>query len=164
MTSIMPPPPFLVYICTTLLYPLFTVILSVCLCLTIFPCTCILLSTLPSYFSLFPCDSFNLSPLSSCFYSSPACSLDPFPPPNLSSPPHTFSSFVSSVPFCRHYLRHHSHTAVPACLTSHHLSLHFFLFWKCSGGIQPVEGHLLADLTDLSVAITLAVAAGIAAM
>lgn len=83
--------------------------------------------------------------------------------------PHTSSSFVFSVPFCRHYLRHHSHSAVSACLSSHHLSLHFlalfiYLFIFCSGcgEIQAVGGHLLTDLTEPSVAVTLSVAAGIA--
>lgn len=73
---------------------------------------------------------------------------------------HTSSSPVFSVPFCCHYRRHHFHSAVPACLSSHHLSVRFFLFGKRSGGIQPLEGHLLADLTGLNVAVTLAVAAG----
>lgn len=61
---------------------------------------------------------------------------------------HLLLPSVFSLPFCRRYLWHHSHYAIPA-LSSHHLSLPFVCFWKCSGRLQTVQGHLLADLTGL---------------
>lgn len=149
-------PCFLLYIGTTLLSPLYTVILSVCLCLTIFPCTCILLSRLPSYFSLIPCHSFDLCPPSSHFLQLTClfcrCLNPRSVPPSHSviplnttfTPPPTLFSLL--------------HFAIATCGTPPTLlSLHVQV------PIQTVEGHLLADLTGLNVAVMLAVAAGIAA-
>lgn len=60
---------------------------------------------------------------------------------------HLLLPSVFSLQCCCDYLRHRSHYAVPACLSFPHLSLHYVSLWKCSGRLQPVQGHLLADLT-----------------
>lgn len=124
----------------------FAVILSVCLSLTIFPCTCITLSTFPSYLALFPYHPFNRF-ASSFFFSPPASFVFSFSPPIYASPPvrlihlepssYLLITSVFSVPLCRYYLGHRSLSAVPPCWSSHHLSLRFVLLWKCSDGIQP---------------------------
>lgn len=53
----------------------------------------------------------------------------PHPPSARICPRLPSSSPVFSVPFCCHYRRHHSHSAVPACLSSHQLSA-FLLVWE----------------------------------
>ena len=142
--------PFLLYICTALLYPPFAVILSVCLSLTIH----LQASTFTSFYSLY--HFFACSHLSSDFFSTCLFCIS-LSTTILSFSPvfHLFKTvFTPSLqtfpPFCHHYMWRQSHSAVPACLSFRHLSLHFFLvFWKHSGAFQPVEGHLLADLTWL---------------
>lgn len=126
---------FLLYICTALLFPLFFCHPLCCLSLTISLHLSVYLSI--TFFSI-PLSFFQpLSFLSLCFLSSSACSVFPSPPqicpslPFLLIPPkpspHILVPSVLSVPFCRHYLWHQSRSAVPACLSSHHLSLHFLL-------------------------------------
>lgn len=123
MTSIISP--FLCYICTALLSPLFCCHpLSVCLSLTIFPpsvyLSIIFFSILLSFF--YPPLSFillfQLTFLFCISLTNPDLS---FPPVLLiqSKPSsHLLLPFGFSVPFYRHYLRHHSHSAVSASLSS----------------------------------------------